>query len=92
MSVIFDDKQKIFYLNTPKTSYIFGLFRDKFLVHLYWGEKLLDMPVFEKAFPGYLCHEDRLFHCPGAIGSQLFRSHPKRGLGTLYKDLEEEKE
>ncbi len=38
--IYFDSKEKIFYLETKKTSYVFSVFCDKALVHLYWGKKI----------------------------------------------------
>ncbi len=35
----FDEKTQIFHLQTPGSSYIFGLYRG-FLMHIYWGKRL----------------------------------------------------
>lgn len=41
----FDKQNKIFYLDTLNTTYAFGVFEDKAVVHLYWGKKLVnDLP------------------------------------------------
>lgn len=40
--IVFDNENKIFYLNTKTTSYIMGVFNDEVLLHLYWGEKLVN--------------------------------------------------
>lgn len=38
----FDKENNVFYLNTKTTSYVMGVFENKVLLHLYWGEKLLN--------------------------------------------------
>ncbi len=38
--IFFDSKEKIFYLETNKTTYAFAVFQNKTLVHLYWGKKI----------------------------------------------------
>ena len=37
----YDSEKKIFHLYSQNTSYIFGFLHNKFLVHLYWGKKIL---------------------------------------------------
>lgn len=39
MSINYDNENKIFNLCTPGTSYIFGIFKDKFPVHIYYGKR-----------------------------------------------------
>ena len=36
----FDEELKVFYLNTKKTSYVFGILNNKLLLHLYWGKRI----------------------------------------------------
>lgn len=36
----FNEREKIFYLHTENTTYSFGIFEEKYLVHLYWGKRL----------------------------------------------------
>ena len=38
----FDNENNLFYLDTKTTSYVMGVFENKVLLHLYWGEKLLN--------------------------------------------------
>ena len=40
MSIIFDEQAKVFHLQTSKTSYIIHVWREKYLVHVYWGKKI----------------------------------------------------
>ena len=40
MAIFYDDKQKIFHLQTSKTSYIMHIWRGKDLAHVYWGQKI----------------------------------------------------
>lgn len=38
--IAYDEKEKIFYLETKKTTYAFAVFQDKVLIHLYWGKRI----------------------------------------------------
>ncbi|MBR3806960.1 MAG: alpha-galactosidase [Lachnospiraceae bacterium] len=40
MAIIYDEKNQTFHLQTPKTSYIMHIWRDKYLTHVYWGKKM----------------------------------------------------
>ena len=40
MSILFDDKNGIFNLSTPGTTYLFGLYSGKVLMHIYYGKKV----------------------------------------------------
>lgn len=40
MSIIFNEKEKVFHLQTPNTSYIMNVARDKYLCHGYWGKRI----------------------------------------------------
>ena len=43
MSIVFYEKERLFKLDTPNTSYIMGIVdEEKFLAHVYYGEKLSD--------------------------------------------------
>ncbi len=49
MSVIFDSEKKIFKLDTLNSSYIFEIYQENYLVHLYYGKKIPDYNL--KDFP-----------------------------------------
>ena len=51
MPIIFDENKKIFMLHTPNTTYAFGLMKDNFLVHLYWGKRIDEFGEIEKILP-----------------------------------------
>ena len=38
--ILFDEKNRLFHMTTPHTSYIIGIEKEKYLTHLYWGRKL----------------------------------------------------
>ena len=38
--IIFDEKEKIFKIDTENTSYVMGVIDEKYLVHIYYGKKL----------------------------------------------------
>lgn len=40
MAIIYDETQQVFHLQTPKTSYIMHIWREKYLAHVYWGKKI----------------------------------------------------
>lgn len=40
MSITFDEQARVFHLQTSKTSYIVHLWREKYLMHVYWGKKI----------------------------------------------------
>lgn len=46
MSIIFDKSQKSFILQGKETTYIIKIIRDKYLSHIYWGDRI-DNPVVE---------------------------------------------
>ncbi len=49
MSITFDSEKKIFKLDTLSSSYIFEIYRENYLVHLYYGAKIPDYNL--KDFP-----------------------------------------
>lgn len=49
MPIIFDKENKTFHLTAGDSSYIFKIFKEKYLVHLYWGKKL-NHSSFREAF------------------------------------------
>ncbi len=49
MSIKFSNNT--FYLNTPNTSYIFGIYKNKLLVHLYYGKSITGEIVMDDALP-----------------------------------------
>ncbi len=38
--ITFDEKSKVFYLSTNKTTYAIGIYKGKYPVHIYWGKRL----------------------------------------------------
>lgn len=40
MAITYNAKEKIFHLQTNKTSYIMQLSQNHILVHIYWGKKI----------------------------------------------------
>ena len=48
MPIIYDENQKVFHLQTPKTSYIMHVWRGKDLAHVYWGKRI-NTPDMENA-------------------------------------------
>ena len=43
--ILFNEKNKVFYLSTEKTSYIIGLLNGELPVHIYWGKKIDRIPA-----------------------------------------------
>ena len=54
MAIRFDEKSKVFYLETPCTSYIFAVVQNKYLVHLHYGKRInnfcIDVDEYAKMF------------------------------------------
>lgn len=47
--IIFNEERKMFHLKTKNTSYVFGVYKDLFLLHLYWGKKIEgDLPDYSR--------------------------------------------
>ena len=40
MPIYIDEKEQIFHLKTPNTSYVMKVWRGKYLAHVYWGKKI----------------------------------------------------
>lgn len=40
MSIYYDQKEQVFHLQTPNTSYIMKVVKQKYLAHVYWGRKI----------------------------------------------------
>lgn len=67
MSIIFNEENKIFKLDTCGSSYIFGVFDENYLVHYYYGAKIPDIDVEElRIRPGFasFCPENELVKAP----------------------------
>ncbi|MFD0670584.1 alpha-galactosidase [Cohnella sp. GCM10027633] len=59
MPILFDELQRVFHLQTPKTSYVIQLIKDGVLVHAYWGRKVSEAP-----WTGMLELQERSSFCP----------------------------
>ena len=53
MSIIFDEQNKIFKLDTKTSTYIFGVFTGNYLVHYYYGSPIPDTNVEKLRFRGH---------------------------------------
>lgn len=62
MSIVFDEKKKLFYLHSKRTSYIFG-FLNEHLVHIYWGSRLDTVPGADACVP-HCSRPQALYNCP----------------------------
>lgn len=45
MPIYIDEKELVFHLKTPNTSYIMKVWRGKYLAHIYWGKKIDDFSM-----------------------------------------------
>lgn len=52
MPISFDSERKIFKLDTPASSYIFGIFSENYLVHYYYGAYIPDSNVTNMIYRG----------------------------------------
>ncbi len=53
MPIRYNDKEKIFNLQTKNTSYVLGILREKHLLHLYYGKKIDEYTRIEDNLPVY---------------------------------------
>ena len=53
MSIIFDEQNKVFKLDTKTSTYIFGVFTGNYLVHYYYGAPIPDTNVSKLRFRGH---------------------------------------
>ena len=53
MSIIFDEQNKVFKLDTKTSTYIFGVFTGNYLVHYYYGAPIPDTNVRKLRFRGH---------------------------------------
>ncbi|MCQ2471904.1 MAG: alpha-galactosidase [Clostridia bacterium] len=43
MSIFYDEKNRLFRLDTSKTSYVIGIYQENYLLNFYYGKKISDM-------------------------------------------------
>ena len=48
MSIVYDEKEMVFHLQTKNTSYVMKVLDGKYLTHVYWGKKI-NIPDMENA-------------------------------------------
>lgn len=58
MAIIYDEKEQVFMLNTPNTTYAIAVTDETYLCHLYYGKKIQDSHI------RYLLREDELPFVP----------------------------
>lgn len=51
MPIVYNKKEKVFNLQTPNTSYVIGVLKEKYLLHLYYGKKIENYDNFEENLP-----------------------------------------
>jgi alpha-galactosidase len=67
MAIQFDSKNKIFHLQAKDTSYVIGIVRDGYLLHLFWGRKINEyhhsnhIQLLDRGFSGNPYKDDRTF-------------------------------
>ena len=71
MSVFYDEERKLFKLDTAGSSYIFEIYDEGYLVHLYYGAKIPDTNVGEFRDKGWFASE-----CPVNINVENTRFSP----------------
>ncbi len=85
MGIMYDEKQKMFNLQTKNTSYVMALVRDKYLAHVYWGKKLTNINIsnaLQLRWAGFSALEDNKE--PGFSLDCLAQEYPT-GCGTDYR-------
>lgn len=51
MPILYNKEEKVFNLQTKSTSYVLGIFKDKYLLHLYYGKKIEEYGGVERNLP-----------------------------------------
>ena len=51
MAILYDEKEKVFHLQTEKVSYVMGVLAEKHLLHLYYGKKVEKFPFCMRNLP-----------------------------------------
>lgn len=72
MAIYFDEKNKVFNLQTKNTSYIFAVIQDKYLFHMHYGKKVsavCDVEEYARQFNMNYATEDSTSN--GVIGDYL---------------------
>lgn len=72
MAIKIKDKQ--FHLSTKNTSYIFSVYKERHLVHLYWGEKMADDVDVSYTADEFIYSRANAFHVPTDTTNQYFVS------------------
>ena len=51
MPIQYDQKEQVFMLQTPKTSYVLGVYEGKYLLHLYYGKRIERYTAMQHRLP-----------------------------------------
>ncbi len=85
MSIIYDEKQKVFQLNTPNTTYAIAIVQDQYLGHVYYGKKINTTDIrylLKENEPPYLPNKDKREKVP--FLNMFYMEYPETGMGD-YK-------
>ena len=87
MGITFLEKEKVFRLDTPNTSYYMGISDDKYLGHIYYGKKLKETNI------RYLLREQEAPFVPSVNGRDKLSymdcfpmEYPTHGVGDFRED------
>ncbi len=82
----FDDKNKVFYLNSINTTYAIGLYKDTLPVHLYFGKKINKVP--DDWAKDYLLRSLAADDLEGKSSDVLPQEYPTFGTDLRYPALQ----
>ena len=51
MNIIYNSENKTFHIQTENTSYVMGIYKEKYLLHLYYGKQIDEYGKVEENFP-----------------------------------------
>ncbi|NLK20703.1 MAG: alpha-galactosidase [Epulopiscium sp.] len=74
MSIIYDEKSKLFYLHTNKTSYIMQIYDAGYLSHVYWGKRIKNFSITNKDIGEEVVNLDAVLQEYSAYGTGDFRT------------------
>ena len=74
MPIVFDEKKRVFKLDTPNTTYAFHVTNSNHLIHLYYGASIPETDITHMMLSarGMASHRPVVFAILGSIGGLVF--------------------
>lgn len=86
MSIIINQEQQIFHLNTPNTSYIMRVHNNRYLTHVYWGKRISTPDMDNASLNRYIGFSPvAVDDCGYCVPDFLCQEYPT-GCGSDYRN------